>query len=308
MKAVAEAPSKAIITGEHFVVHGAWGLAVALPPKIRVEMRPSSIFAVSSDRFAKGSAELNPVGLVVESMARTFGVEPNVDISISSSIPEGAGLGSSAATTVAVAAAYSRLNLLSLGIQEILTSAMVGEKEIHGNPSGIDPATCAYGGTVMFRPGREPRRLQLDGERSLIVSYSGRKRSTKSLISEVASKKERNQELFAALGSSVGWLSESACEMLLDGNMRSLGSLLTLNHAVLKTIGISNEALDSMVEALCSMGCYGAKLTGAGGGGSVISVCPKAKEKSIVSGLSERGFETFAVKIPVEGVKSWLEQ
>jgi len=62
------------------------------------------------------------------------------------------------------------------------------------------------------------------------------------------------------------------------------------------------------VDLLESLGSYGAKLTGAGGGGSVVAVCPEAKEKSIVSGLTERGFETFNARIPTEGVKSWLER
>jgi len=63
-----------------------------------------------------------------------------------------------------------------------------------------------------------------------------------------------------------------------------------------------------MVDLLLSMGSYGAKLTGAGGGGSVLAVAPEGKEKSIVSGLTARGFETFRVSIPTEGVKSWLER
>lgn len=251
---------------------------------------------------------MRPVGLVVEYMAREYSVEPNVEVSISSSVPEGSGLGSSAAATVAVAAAFSRLNSLGLGKDEIVRSAMVGEKNIHGNPSGIDPTTCAHGGVIMFRPGRKPREVRLEGERSLIISYSGKKRSTKGLINRVALAREKNQDMFSALGSSVGRLSETACDMLVGGNMEGLGRLLTLNHSILKSIGISNGVLDRMVEDLCSLGCYGAKLTGAGGGGSVISVCPKAKEKSVVSGLSARGFETFPVKIPAEGVKSWLER
>ena len=40
----------------------------------------------------------------------------------------------------------------------------------------------------------------------------------------------------------------------------------------------------------------------------MIALAPEAKEKSIVSGLSARGFETFIARVPVEGVKSWLER
>lgn len=308
MIAVAEAPAKAIITGEHFVVHGARSLAAALPRKVRVEMSPSARFTVDSDRFDANSPALRPLGMVIEAMAREFSVSPFVRISIISSIPEGSGLGSSAATMVAVASAFSRLNSLRLGVNEVVRFAMIGERDIHGNPSGIDPAICAHGGVILFRPGDSPTDVTLPKVSSLIVSYSGRKRSTKGLIGKVALTRKTRPDLFAALAESVGWVSELAAERLAEGDSESLGRLLTLNHALLRSIGVSNAVLDRMVDELCSMGCYGAKLTGAGGGGSVVGVSPEAKEKSIVSGLSARGFETFLAKIPTGGVKSWLER
>ncbi len=309
MKAVAEAPSKAIITGEHFVVHGAWALAAALPRKVRVAVAPSPEFRVSSDRFNDpDSPHLSPLSTVVESMAREFSVSPSVSVSISSEVPGGAGLGSSAAIMVATASAFSRLNSLGLGAEEIVRCSMAGEREIHGKPSGIDPTVCARGGVVLFRTGSPVKIVRLDSPRSLIIAYSGIDRSTKGLIGRVSQAKSRSPDLFSMLAEGVSDLSLAAAEKLREGDMKALGNLLTLNHAVLGSVGVSNETLDRMVGVLGSLGCYGAKLTGAGGGGSVLAVAPEAKEKSIVSGLSARGFETFRVKIPVQGVKSWLER
>ncbi len=309
MKAFAEAPSKAIITGEHFVVHGAWALAAALPRTVRVTVEQSDRFRVASDRFGDTrSPQLAPVSRVVEYMAREFSAKPGVSVRISSSIPGGAGLGSSASTMVAVASAFSRLNSLGLGVDEVVRCAMVGEQEIHGKPSGIDPTICAHGGVILFRPGHPPKKLSLSAPRSLIIAYSGLDRSTKGQIGRVSRSKARFPELFSMLVDGVSDLSMAAARKLSEGDMKGLGNLLTLNHAILGTVGVSNDTLDRMVGLLGSLGCYGAKLTGAGGGGSVLAVAPEGKEKSIVSGLSARGFETFRVKIPVEGVKSWSEQ
>jgi len=309
LKAIAEAPSKAIITGEHFVVHGAWALAAALPRKVHVEVKPSSKFQVISDRFGEAaSPQLLPVSRVVESMSREFSVKPTVSVSIRSTVPGGAGLGSSAATMVAVASAFSSLNSLGLGVEEIVSCSMVGEQRIHGHPSGIDPTVCAHGGVLLFRPGSPPKKVRMSGPVSLVISYSGMERSTKGQISHVARTKERFPSYFSLLVDAVSGLSLSASELLGAGNMRGLGGVLTLNHAILESVGVSNEKLDAMVDYMGSLGAYGAKLTGAGGGGSVLAVAPEAKEKSIVSRLSARGFETFRVKIPVEGVKSWLER
>ena len=309
MRAIAEAPGKAIITGEHFVVHGAWALAAALPRKVRVAVEPSSKFEVVSDLFREQeSPELVPVSHVVEGMAREFSLKPTVRVTITSDVPGGAGLGSSAATMVAVAAAYSKLSSLGLKVDELVSCAMVGEQSIHGKPSGVDPAASAHGGVILFRTGSAPKNVSLDGPRSLILSYSGLNRSTRGQIGHVTKMKDRYPGMFESLAGGIGELSLRASEMLRGGNMRGLGTLLTVNHAALMSLGVSNETLDGMVDLLLTMGSYGAKLTGAGGGGSVLAVAPEGKEKSIVSGLSARGFETFKVKIPVEGVKSWLER
>jgi mevalonate kinase len=309
MRAIAEAPAKAIITGEHFVVHGAWALAAALPRKVRVAVEPSSKFEVLSDLFGKaGAPELLPVSRVVEEMAREFSEKPAVRVTVSSDVPGGAGFGSSAATMVAVASAYSKLNSLGLTVPEIIECAMVGERSIHGNPSGIDPAICAHGGVILFRTEEALKKVSFRGTRSLILSYSGLKRSTRGQIGRVSEMKEKYPGMFESLATGMSELSLRASEMLRADDAKGLGSLMTINHAALMSLGVSTDALDKMVDLLLSMGSYGAKLTGAGGGGSVLAVAPEGKEKSIVSGLSARGFDTFRVKIPVGGVRSWLER
>jgi mevalonate kinase len=309
MKAVAEAPSKAIITGEHFVVHGAWALAAALPRKVRAEIRPASSLLVTSDRFRnERSPELRPIVRVVERMAKDYSVASDLRVSIASEVPGGAGLGSSAATLVAVASAFSRFHSLGLGIGEVIRLAMVGEMEIHGKPSGIDPTVCAKGGVILYRRGSAPKKVRLPGPCSLLVSYSGINRSTKGQIGQVSRVRAKLPGLFSALVSGISELSLSAADALGSGDREGLGHLLAVNQAVLGSMGVSNGTIDGMVDLMGSLGCYGAKLTGAGGGGSVIAVCPEAKEKSIASGLTARGFETFRAKIPVEGVRSWLER
>ena len=308
MRAIAEAPSKAILTGEHFVVHGAWALACALPRKVRVEVEDSPRLRVASDRFRGESAPgLAPVAGVVRAMAREFSFRPNLRVDISSEVPDGAGLGSSASTMVAIVSALSRLKSLGLGRREVIDFAMVGEREIHGNPSGIDATVCALGGAMLFRPGSPPRNLGLGGRRSLIVAFSGKRRSTRRQIRRVAGVKETFPSLFGALTEGASEVSLMAAERLSRGDMKGLGRLLSFNHAVLSRIGVSNRRLDALVDAAVSLGAYGAKLTGGGGGGSVVAVAPAGKEKSIISGLAGRGFETFRAEIPVDGVRSWQE-
>lgn len=306
MKAIAESPTKTIITGEHFVVHGAWALAAAVDRKVRVEVEPARGLEVSSDRFPDGAAELAPVEKVVKGMAAARGFSPDLRVSVTSKVPDGAGLGSSAATMVAVAAAVAKLNSHRLSTSELVGFAMLGEQEVHGRPSGVDVNICAYGGVILYRMGSAPKRVSLRGERRLLLVYSGKKRSTMELITRVSSMKKRYPALFQGLASGASEVSLLAADLLAEGDMAGLGRLMTFNHGVLSAVGASNGTLDELVDLLLSSGCTGAKLTGAGGGGSVIATAAEGRQKSIVNRLEARGLDAFQVKIPVGGVESWL--
>ncbi len=308
MKASAEAPCKAIITGEHFVVHGAWALAVALGKKVKVDLEASDKFRIHSDAQSITRAALAPAERVVETMAREFSFKPNMRVDISSEVPAGAGLGSSAATMVALVSALSRLKSLGLGRREVVEFAMVGEKEIHGNPSGIDVNICALGGVLLFKMGKLPKPVRMSRPAKLLVVYSGRKRRTRNLINRVAATRARYPALFEGLAESASEMSRTAAERLAEGDMEGLGRVLSLSHAALSFIGASNPRLDELADFLLSLGCRGAKLTGAGGGGSVVAVPPEGKEKRALSELKRRGYEAFEAKIPVGGARSWLRQ
>ncbi|HZW85744.1 MAG TPA: mevalonate kinase [Nitrososphaerales archaeon] len=308
MKSVAESPSKAIITGEHFVVHGSWALAAAVNRYVRVEVSDSRAYAVESVGFKGEKSALGPVSEVVESISREYSVDPRVRISIRSDVPEGSGLGSSASVMVAVAAAFAKLRSIPLGKEELVRHSMTGEKSIHGRPSGIDPAICARGGVILFRPGSKARAVSPAKGMSLIVSISGERRKTSHQISRVGSTRESLPGYFDSVASAVSDLTLRAANDIHHGDFADLGRLMTMNHAILSSLGVSTDKLDSMVNELLSLGALGAKLTGAGGGGCVVAVARRGKEKSIVSGLRARGYETFSAPIPVGGVKAWLER
>jgi mevalonate kinase len=309
LKAQSEAPGKVILTGEHFVVHGAWALAAAVPRVVRAEVEEGDALSVVSEGFGQdGGTALKPVSELVRDMSKRFSFSPRVKVRLSSELPRGSGLGSSAATMVAVASALSRLHGLGLSHDELVSSAMHGEREVHGRPSGIDPTTSALGGVVLFRMGEAPRRVKLRGPRRLLVSFSGESRSTKRQIGKVSRVAKAFPDLFRGLSDSVSEMSKSAADCLSTGDLQALGRLLSLNHSVLASLGLSNETLDRQVDLLMHEGCYGAKLTGAGGGGCVLGIAPSGKEKSIGSRLSARGFETFVAVLPVGGVRSWLSR
>lgn len=307
MKGVAEAPGKVIISGEHFVVHGATALAAAIERKVRVEATRSDRLAITSD--LRDPAALKPARKVVESLYKAKGVQPRVSISISSALAEGAGLGSSAATMVAIAGATSALEGWDVDEAALARAGEVGERLVHGNPSGIDAAASAMGGVIMFRRGEAPRRLELASPLTLLVAFSGRRRNTGRLVARVSGMKEVYPSLFASLCESATLITSLCAEAILAGDVESLGSFLTLSHAVLARAGASNKRLDQLVDLCLSAGCLGAKLTGAGGGGSVLAVPPTDQDEAtaIAQRLVKAGYDTFFTKIPTAGARAWAE-
>ncbi len=313
MKSIAEAPTKTIITGEHFVVHGAWALAAAVDRRVRVEASEGKELVIESDRIPgrhAGSsidARIVPILDVVRAICGENHLRPNFHLRITSAVPEGTGLGSSASTMVSVACALGKLNGLKLSTGDVIRYAMIGEKAVHGRPSGVDVAICARGGAILYKMGVAPKTVGFSGRRSFMIIQSGRTRSTRRLIAKVSSMKETYPNLFSALGESASLVSRLAAERLVGGDMQSLGRLLTYNHAVLSAVGASDSGLDELVDLALSLGCYGAKLTGAGGGGSVLAVPKPGRTSRLKDALEKKGFESFEAVLPADGVKGWLQ-
>jgi mevalonate kinase len=308
--AVAEAPAKIIVTGEHFVVHGARALAAAIGLRVRAEAwRGGDGLSVQADpRGLSRAPDVSPVRTVLEELYRTRGARPALHVMLSSEIPSGSGLGSSAAAMVAAVAAVAKLEGWAVNDAGLIEAAMVGERKIHGQPSGVDVNVSVLGGVILFRMGEAPKKVELAEEVKILVIYSGQVRNTGTLISRVSSARAVRPLSFSVLSDSVSMLSELASQDLVELKLEELGKILTLNHAVLGTVGASNAVLDDIVEICISLGCYGAKLTGAGGGGSVIALPRPGTAEKISQELGDRGLRCFIVTIPSGGVRSWKKK
>jgi len=226
LKAVAEAPCKAIITGEHFVVHGAWALAAAVERKVRVEASDAEELVIEADGHRSSDSSkkrFTPIARVVTKVSEELRFNPRVLIRIASQVPESSGLVSSAATMVAVAAALTKLKGTELSTSEISRYAMTGETAIHGRPSGIDVNICATGGVIIYKMGEEAKKVKFAGSRRFLIVQSGMKRSTRTLIDRVSRMKAKYPGLFAGLTNSASFISELAATGSSTGTCRSWG-------------------------------------------------------------------------------------
>jgi mevalonate kinase len=310
---VGEAPGKAILTGEHFVVHGSYAIAAALNRTVQVEVSNSDSFLVESEqvRLKANSGNLprsfSAVAAVVLEACGNTSVLPRFRLKITSQLPAGAGLGSSAATMVATAAAVARHLGSEPKTDDVIRFALVGEKAVHGKPSGIDVAASAYGGVIGFKMGRTPTPITLSHPTNIVIAYSGKRRKTRKLLSKVSAVRESHPALFSSLSKAVSALSLRTGSLLSEGLLEEVGELFLLDHGALSLIGASSPELDRLVESCLEVGCYGAKLTGAGGGGCVVAVSQREKTKSIVRHLTAKSYKAFSVSLPQGGVRTWTK-
>lgn len=227
---------------------------------------------------------------------------------VTSQLPTGAGLGSSAAYAVCLSAALLRLAGRGNGpcLEEVSAWAFRSEQVVHGTPSGIDNSICTFGGAVSFKAGQcSP--LGASPLRVLLVN-TGVPRSTKALVAAVAARRRRLPEVVEPLLESLNALAERGLQTLAaltaatspqeeDEALAVLHELVDVNHALLASLGVSHASLERLVGVAATHGLH-AKLTGAGGGGFGVVVLGRsdtctAQEDSCRQVLEAAGYQVW---------------
>ena len=311
-RAVASAPGKVILTGEHFVVYGEPSLVMAVNRRARaeavVEGEGVSIEApdlgVSWREGEEVPRQIAPlkrlIDLVVEEASRPRGLK----VRVHSELPISAGMGSSAAVAVATAMAVGSALGLELSEDEVYELALEAERVVHVNPSGVDPLISTMGGIVAYRKGEGYVSVEAPVKPIIVVGVTRRRGTTGAMVRRVDKLRRAYPEVLAPLFHAGGHLTIEAAEALRAGDLKRLGELLNINHGLLVAIGVSTRKLDKLVYVARRAGALGAKLTGAGGGGCMIALCDGRESAERVARAIERsGATALKVELDDEGVR-----
>jgi mevalonate kinase len=68
-------------------------------------------------------------------------------------------------------------------------------------------------------------------------------------------------------------------------------------HTLLADLGVSTAQLDALCGCAREAGAYGAKLTGAGGGGAVIAIAPRDREAAVLAAWKQAGVGGFVATV-----------
>jgi mevalonate kinase len=317
LKAYAYAPGKIIICGEHFVVYGATALAAAINRGTTAEAEPSPTTTIYSKDFGIQAdlstntipEKLKPLAAAITAVKEHLGEKRGVRLTIRSDLPPGSGLGSSSSSAIAAVAASALALGHRLPVEDVIKLAMSAERIVHKNPSGIDVQVSARGGLLLFTKGSQPEPVELKKEVKFVIASTGVKRDTGEMVERVRVWREQNPSLFNSLVESATVLSRCCAEALILGDLKRVGAILNFFHTTLSWLGVSIKEIEQIVEAaLSTPAALGAKLTGAGGGGSVIILCSEGGAEEVVKSVSKVASEAFITPLPNNGVRAWVKK
>ncbi|MGC9332807.1 MAG: mevalonate kinase [Anaerolineae bacterium] len=284
---VAHAPGKVILFGEHAVVYGQPAIAVPVrevQAEAHIEPRRAGqgtlVHAPDLQRrfLLQEATEDEPLARIIQLALRAVRQEkePDLTITVTSSIPIARGMGSGAAVSTAIVRALA--NHFDFWLPSRAISDLVYQTEVlhHGTPSGIDNTVVAFEKPVFFIKGTGWEFFWVDKPFLLAIADTGIDSPTKEVVSDLRQRYEADAEHYQPLLEQTGKLVSKARRAIEQGEYVKVGHLMDENHRLLQDMGVSCPELDRMVLAAREGGALGAKLSGAGRGGNMIALVTEA--------------------------------
>jgi galactokinase len=274
------APGRVNLIGEHVDYLGGVVLPAAVDKHTTVTGHPAESWLVESD-VDGGLAYVRAVG-------EELGVGPQA-VSVTSEVPPATGISSSAALLVAVAVglrpdldgkqaalACQRAEQLATGVHVGVMDQFTSALGRRGHALLLDCATLEY------------QAVPFPDELAIAVIDSGEHRS---LADTPYNERRREAEAFDPkrrrhFDSEIGRVHEFVYA-LGRGDFDEVGRLLKQSHESLRDdFEVSTPRVDALVEKAWGIsGCYGARIMGAGFGGSVLALVERGQTKTFADSI-----------------------
>jgi len=301
------APGRIILSGEHAVVYGKPALISAINLHL--------VFSVWEE---KKEIQDNNIVFITKTVQEYLKkkkfpiIKTDYNYSVQSTIPIGRGLGSSAAFSVASAAAFLEyFSGKQFEKEEINNIAYQIEKKFHSRPSGADTSTSCFGGLIYFRKEFEflktisnlhikiPQKI----ENNLYLIDSGKPvESTSEMVDAVGRKYNKSSKVMNILFSEMEKTTKRLVVSLAKEDGVLFQKTIVENELLLEKIGVVSKQTKKLLFSLKQFGC--GKVSGAGGRkkGSGYILFYNLSEGNIIKKCKELQISCIKFELKHEGV------
>lgn len=276
------APGRVNLIGEHVDYMGGVVLPAAVDRYTEVTGKAGDSWQMTSD-IEGGLRYLRAVG-------EELGADPQA-VTVASQVPPGAGISSSAALLVAIATglrpeldgkhaalacqrAEQKATGVQVGVMDQFASAL-GRK---GNALLLDCSTLEY--QLVPFPDEVAIAVIDSGEHRALASTPYNERRREALAGDPKRMRHVHSEIARV---------HSFVDALRAGDFTRMGALLEESHRSLRDdFEVSTPIVDALVERADAIdGCYGARIMGAGFGGSIIALVARDKVERFVIAMAK---------------------
>lgn len=306
------APGKVILSGEHAVVYGKPALVCAIDKRLTLTLTESKV-----TRYT------DTVMPIVEGTVREFLGQRKETIkncgytySISSAIPMGRGLGSSAAYSATIAAGLLELYTgREWSIPEINICAYKIEKYFHKNSSGVDTSTSVMGGLIYYRKEFEflktisslAVKIPKHFTDMLVLIDTGKPaESTGDMVQQVGTFFNTHPARTEALLNETEKITKRFVVSLMKEDNILFQRSIKENESILEKLGVVSTSTISLIKKLKKNGV--GKVTGGGGrtGSSGFVLFASNDKKELEHSLKKEAIEYAAFVPSYIGLKKEL--
>ena len=307
MKANYSAPGKIILFGEHAVVYGEPAIAIAVDKRTTCK-----VVQTDEETTVNGYPIDREYHSYILEALKCVDIDSPLKIITESDVPSGAGMGSSAAVTVATLASLHDIEG-KVDEETIAREAFKVEWAVQGSASPIDTSTSTHGNAVMLskemgedflwnisKEGNEWNIHHSDiPDMQMVIGDTGIHAKTGPLVDKVR-RFYMNNNFAKEIVEEIGNIVMEGSKALSDGDLEKVGELMDRDHELLTILGVSHPKLERLVRGARKYS-YGAKLTGAGGGGSMVAVTDDPEKVANI--IKRRGGTPYIIDTTDKGFR-----
>lgn len=269
---------KLILIGEHAVVHGAPAIALPFQKLVTTAEITAGDGLTIDCKYYKGPLLEAPkmfqglTASIYETLTRVNAPNDHLSIRLTSTVPVGKGLGSSASVAAATVRGLMSYYKKILPHEDLLFLIDIAEVFAHGTPSGIDAEAVTAHKPFWFVKGQPAEPIFIGSPLHFVVADCGQESDTHSAVEAVRKRLKSYPKKMDDSLNKIGELAFAVRTALSEGDLITLGTALNEAQIQLAAIGVSHPKLDRLIQAANRAGALGAKLTGGGCGGCILTL------------------------------------